>query len=172
MYYGDYPGSAMESEKFVQFHPMLLTAYEEMAANCLNIGIALLRQGSPSEARSFFVKTLKAPEMINSRIKELSPDELELWKTNNSEPILSITPKIKVNTGAANLFLGNTKAGQILIDTAFNEDPLSPEIVLWKSLILDLEGNKKEFRALIERASAQNPDIVRSYELIKKLIKK
>ncbi|MHB9093995.1 MAG: O-antigen ligase family protein [Eubacteriales bacterium] len=168
LYSGDYAKSAAESQRFVQLHPMLTAAYEELAYNYMTAGISLAGRNSP-EARTYFGKTLEVEGMVKTQMSKLTAYEIEMWKMNSSEPVLTVSPRIKVLTGAANLFLGNSGPAGKQIAEAFKEDPESPEVLLWNAVILDLQGNKNESRVMLDKASAQNPGIAQSYEDIIKL---
>lgn len=169
-YKGDYAQSVAEAEKYVTLHPMLLTAYEILASTYTNAGIALLQQGANHEAADYFNMTLKVPNMIKARMSEVSPGEIKLWRKNNSVPVLSLTPRIKMYNGAANLLLGNISLGNELILAAALEDPASPDSMLWQAVVLNIQGKKNESRALLEQVSIQNPVLSQDYKIIENLI--
>lgn len=177
-YKGDYARSAAETEKFVALHPMLLAAYEELAARYVNIGVALMGQGVQQEAKDYLNKALQIPNMIDNRLKSVSSFELDLWRARNAEPVLAVSPRVKTYSGAAHLLLNDTGQGSELITTAAGElgeaatQPANPEIIIWQALALELSGRKDQSRTLLEQAAAQNPGIEQSYERVKNVIKK
>lgn len=171
-YKGDYLRSAAATEKYVALHPMLLTAYEELAARYVYIGIALKGQGAHREARDFFDKTINVGGMIENRLKEVSSREIDLWRAKKADSVLAVTPRLKMYTGAAQLLLGNTTRGRDLIMSAAQEEPANPELMMWHALVLDIAGRQEQARGLLEQAAAQNSGVGQNYEKVRELIKR
>lgn len=131
-----------------------------------------MEQGARDDARGYLDKTLKTPGMIENRLKGLSDHEINLWRARNAEPVLAVTPRIDMYTGAAHLLLGNHSQGSDLIIAAAQQNPAEPEFLVWQALALDMTGKKDQARSLLEQASAQNQGISRGYERIKRVITK
>ncbi|MFZ5640186.1 MAG: O-antigen ligase family protein [Bacillota bacterium] len=171
-YKGDYAQSAAEMEKYVSLHPMLLRAYEELAARYINIGLALIEQGALQESRRYFDKTLQISGMIDKRLKNISSHELDLWQARNAEPVLAVTPRIEMYTGAAQIMLGNPKEGGRMITEAAGQAQENPEIMMWYALALELTDSKDRAQIILEQAAAQNQAVMQSFERIKNLVSK
>jgi len=169
-YNGDYNTSADEMKKYTELHPKLLKGYEDLAKHYLNIGMAYKNSGSDRKAKEFYQKVLDVPDLINLEMDSVSPLELDLWRKNNSEPVLYISPLIKTYTGAAYLLSGERNSARTALSAALEEQPGSMDTLMWNSVYQDIVGNKSESRALLEKASMQNPGIIRTYEAVRNLI--
>lgn len=157
---GDFPGSAREALAYTKLHPMLQTAYEQLAYTNLICGLALTKKGSKEEASPYFEKTLGVIEMINTRLKTIPPSHLEIWEKNKAKPVLSVSPLINIYAGTANLCLGSIMQGEQLILKGLEEDPSSPQVQAWNILALKLQGKEKESKALLNQISVKNPGFV------------
>lgn len=166
LFKGDLTGAVREAEAFTKLHPMLEDAYEQLAYTNLTCGLALAKKGSQAEARAQFSKTLEVIDMINDRLRAVPPHYLQMWQTSQAEPVLSVSPMLKIYAGAAELCLGNRKPGEQLITQALQEAPQAPEVQSWNVLALKLQGKESEARALLDQVSAQDPGFVQIYNEI------
>ncbi len=148
-YKGDYEGSLAETQKYVFLHPMLTAAYEELAERNLNIIINLKENGEDEKTHNYLNTANEIPEMIENRLSLLSRHELDLWRSNTSEPVLSVTPAIKAYLGAANLLAGNPRTGRELIVSAAEEEPDNPKIMVWYAIVADSAGQQGRLRSII-----------------------
>jgi tetratricopeptide (TPR) repeat protein len=160
---GDIAGSVREAETFARLHPMLESAYEQLAYTELTSGLALAKKGDRAEAGKHFKKTLGVIDIINTRLKTIPPYYMQMWETNPAEPVLSISPLINIYAGTADLCLGNKMQGLKLIQRGLKEDPSSPQVQIWSILALKLEGKENESQALLNQVSAQDPGFVQLY---------
>ena len=167
---GDLPGSVREAETFTKLHPMLQTAYEQLAYTNLITGITLTNKGSRETGRPYFEKTISVIDIINTRLKTIPPYHLQMWKKNKAEPVLSISPLLNIYTGTANLCLGNKSQGKQLIEKGLKEAPSAPQVQIWNILALKLQGKEDESRALLNQVSARNPGFVQLYNDIVTII--
>ena len=166
LFKGDLPGAVREAEAFTELHPMLEGAYEQLAYTNLTCGLALAKKVSQAEARAHFTKTLGVIDTINAHLKAIPPYYLQMWQTSQPEPVLSVSPMLKIYAGAAELCLGNRKPGEQLITQALQEAPEAPEVQSWKVLALKLQGKESEARAILDQVSAQDPGFVQIYNEI------
>lgn len=162
---GDFPGAVREAESFVKLHPMLTAAYEQLAYTNLISGIQLAKRSDMNTAKSYFANTLEVIDLVNARLKTISPYHLEMWKINQAEPVLSVSPIINIYAGIAGLCLGDHQQAGQLISTGIKEGP-SPDVQIWKPLELKLQGKEEESRALLQKASTQDPGFVQFYNEI------
>ncbi|WP_418790421.1 O-antigen ligase family protein [Phosphitispora sp. TUW77] len=112
-YKGEYEESVAETQKYVSLHPMLTAAYEELVKRNLDIIIELKKSGEEEKALMYLDFINKIPGMIERRIGMLSQNELNLWRGNNSEPVLSVTPVIKKYIDTANLLVGDSQTSEM-----------------------------------------------------------
>lgn len=150
----------------VALAPLKTQYYEQLANVLTNAAINELKAERFAAAANYAKQTLAIPGKINKVLDTVSPDKKKLWIY--AQP-LTVTSRIKLNLGTANLLLGNFTEADMNILEAARDPQVQKDILVWQALLAQKQGDQNKAQEILQNAEKDNPDIKKQYALLSSL---
>ncbi|GAW94010.1 O-antigen ligase family protein [Calderihabitans maritimus] len=161
--------SIMMMEKAWEVFPFNQNTYDNLSRLYMLTGFNFLQNGELRQAEEYFRRTLEVPERLKDVMDNLSDREKELWVKWNREPLLQVSPLIKLNVGIANYFLNHWAEAEKLLEEAAQDDRFKGEAYLWLSIIKRKQGFVEQAEEMKKIAVERMPQLKRDYDRLRKL---
>lgn len=146
--------------KAIELAPLRVTYYE-LLSNVLTVAATNeLKAGNNNAAANYITQTLSIPENINSVLNSVQPDKKKLWIYATP---LTVTDKIKLNIGVANLLAGNLDQAVSNINEAAQNPQVQKDSLVWQALLAQKQGNLAKAQEILQAAEKDNPYINKQF---------
>lgn len=154
------------AEKTLSLSPFQMDCYELLSLTYFTVGYNELVSGNRDAAKQYFEQAVQVPGRITARMDSLSVQEKRLWQ--DALPLTS-TPKVKLNVGRSQYFLGQWPEAEANLESALHSEDYRGEAALWLSIMKSRQGQEESAKALLDQANQLVPKLAQDYEVIKSL---
>lgn len=144
------------AHKAVDLARLKVEYYEAYAKVLTGAALNELSVGNTQAAEKYLKQTMTIPKEIDSVLSSVEPEKKKLWI--HAQP-LTVTDKIKLNLGIAQMWLGNLDQAAIYIDQVARNQQLQKESAIWQALLAQKQGNLEKAQEILQNAKKDNPNI-------------
>ncbi len=148
------------AQKAVELAPLKVRYYELFSNVLISAATSELKAGRDNIASKFINQTLSIPKNMNSVMESVQPEKRELWVY---APPLTVTDKIKLNIGIANLLAGNLDQAVSNINEAAQNPEVQKESLIWQALLAQRQGDLAKSQEILQKAEKENPSIKKQF---------
>ncbi len=158
-------------KKYINRHPMLQKAYEDLAAYYISVGQQYYNNGNVQQSKKYFQLAFAVPALVEKQLSSVSENDKNLWATNRSEPVLNISGSLNLSMAKAAGYLGQwPRAAELLSKIPENEK--TADTMLWLGIVQQRRGFSNEAQEIIQMLNQSDPELAAQYDQLLKTLPK
>ena len=149
------------AENTLSLAPFQIQWYELLVRTYFTAGYNELVSGNRDAAKGYFEKAVSVPSRIESKIAGLNETEKKLW---NVAPLMTVTPAINLNVGAAQYLLGQWDNADKKLKATLQDEKSKGAASLWLAVLYKRQGLIQEAQEYLIQAQKLAPDLSKEYD--------